>query len=267
MGRPFDEVIAIYLRASDAVTSRAEALHAASRLCRENKKFADGFKYARRGLKIPLPADGLFVESWIYDYGLLDEFAVNAYWTERYQDCLEACQRLLREGKMPADMYDRVKKNADFARTKLASRAANSTCEAATIGGTSQVSESEPKRPRLKVILICGPFGSGTSVVAGLLDRMGAFGLGPYLRPTIPKRQTATNPLRSGKLFGTHLDTQASRVSHLLRPYPAPCNPASEACKAHRATGVWTLRFSFFQADIPQISAIGVCNTADLRGL
>src|SRR5208283_4741303 len=36
MGRPLDEVIAMYLRASDAVLSRAEALHAASRLCREN---------------------------------------------------------------------------------------------------------------------------------------------------------------------------------------------------------------------------------------
>ena len=62
MGRPFDEVIATYLRASDAVPSRAEALHAASRLCRENSKFADGYEYARRGLKIPLPAGGLFVQ-------------------------------------------------------------------------------------------------------------------------------------------------------------------------------------------------------------
>jgi hypothetical protein len=41
------------------------------------------------------------------------------YWIERYQDCLDACQRLLREGKMPSDMYDRVKRNADFATTKL----------------------------------------------------------------------------------------------------------------------------------------------------
>ena len=41
----------MYLRASAAAPSRAEALHAASRLCRENNKFADGFEYARRGLK------------------------------------------------------------------------------------------------------------------------------------------------------------------------------------------------------------------------
>lgn len=126
LGRPVEEVIATFLRASDAAPGRAEALHAASRLCREKNKFAEGFEYARRGLAVPLPAGGLFVVSWIYEYGLLDEFAVNAYWTERYQDCLEACQRLLREGKMPPHMHDRVKRNADFAAEKIRLQCSNS---------------------------------------------------------------------------------------------------------------------------------------------
>ena len=51
MGRPFGEVIAAYDRASNAAPKRAEALHAASRLCREGKKFAEGYEYARRGLR------------------------------------------------------------------------------------------------------------------------------------------------------------------------------------------------------------------------
>ena len=119
LGQPVEEVIATFLRASDAASSRAEALHAASQLCREKNRFADGYEYARRGLAIPLPANGLFVVSWIYEYGLLDEFAVNAYWTGQYQDCFDACQRLLREGNMPANMHDRVKKNAEFAALKI----------------------------------------------------------------------------------------------------------------------------------------------------
>jgi hypothetical protein len=119
MGRPFDEVIAAYERASNAAPNRAEALHAASRLCRENKRFEEGYEYARRGLEIPPPGDGLSIQQWIYDFGLLDELAVNAYWTERYQECLDACQRLLREGKMPSDMHDRVKKNGEFADRKI----------------------------------------------------------------------------------------------------------------------------------------------------
>jgi hypothetical protein len=36
----------------------------------------------------------------------------------------------------------------------------------------------------MKLILVCGPFGSGTTAVAGLLARLGAVGFGPYYRPT-----------------------------------------------------------------------------------
>jgi hypothetical protein len=124
LGRPFQEVIATYLRASEAAPSRAEALHAASRLCRVNDRFADGYEYARRGLAIPPPSGGLFLEPWPYDYALLDEFAVSAYWIGRYQDCLDACERLLREGKIPASVRERIQKNAEFAQRKLAEAAA-----------------------------------------------------------------------------------------------------------------------------------------------
>ena len=98
-------------------------------MCRENKKFAEGYDYAERGLTISLPTGGLFVVSWVYDYALLDEFAVNAYWIERYQDCLEACERLLREGKISDDMRQRVEQNARFARAKLSARKTNTDKE------------------------------------------------------------------------------------------------------------------------------------------
>ena len=118
-GRPFDEVIAAYDRASSAAPNRAEALHNASRLCRLNNKFAEGYEYARRGLAILRPDGGLSIQQWIYDYGLLDEFAVNAYWTGRYAECVEACDRLLREGKLPQETRDRVLSNKAFGVDKL----------------------------------------------------------------------------------------------------------------------------------------------------
>ena len=183
-GRPVDEVLSTCAKASSICSSRSEALHDASRLCRLNNRFEEGYELAQRGLAISQPAMALFTVPWIYEYGLLDEFAVNAYWTERYEDCLNACQRLLSEGKMPPEMHDRVRKNADFARDKLASRVQTTPSR---IASTPEVNESEPKRARLKVILICGPWGSGTSVVAGLLDRMGAFGVGPYFGTDDPK--------------------------------------------------------------------------------
>jgi glycosyltransferase involved in cell wall biosynthesis/LPS sulfotransferase NodH len=161
LGRPFEEVVAMHLRASEAAPGRAESLHAASRLCREKNKFAEGYEYAKRGLAIALPANGLFVQSWIYDYGLLDEFAVNAYWIGRYQDCLDACTRLLREEKMPQAMRERVTKNAEFAAEKI--RLASSSPEPA----------AKPPAGIESAWIPMAPLGGTELMVQGLRERMG----------------------------------------------------------------------------------------------
>jgi hypothetical protein len=35
------------------------------------------------------------LEGWIYEYGVLDEYAVNAYWIGKYAECLKACRKIL----------------------------------------------------------------------------------------------------------------------------------------------------------------------------
>jgi hypothetical protein len=123
LGHPGDEVIGMFLRAYETCPRRAEALHGAARYCRATSKHHQGYMFARRGREVGQPESGLFIEPWIYEYGLLDELAVNAYWAERYDECLDACGRLLLEGKMPEQMRDRVEMNARFAREKLESQA------------------------------------------------------------------------------------------------------------------------------------------------
>jgi GR25 family glycosyltransferase involved in LPS biosynthesis/glycosyltransferase involved in cell wall biosynthesis len=119
LGRPFDEVIATYMRASDLVPSRAEALHAASRHCRNHGRNAEGYEIARRGIDLTQPAGALFAQPWTYDYGLLDEYAVNAYWAGAYRECLDASLRLLASDKLPQSTHARVLANARFAADKL----------------------------------------------------------------------------------------------------------------------------------------------------
>lgn len=118
MGRPFDEVVAVFERAAQVVPARAEALHAASLYCRNQGRNAEGTEFARRGLDLAQPA-GLFIQPWVYDYGLLDEFAVNAYWTGAYRESLDACLKLLASEKLPAEMAKRVVANARFATDKI----------------------------------------------------------------------------------------------------------------------------------------------------
>ncbi len=119
LGHNRDDVLTLYMRATDVSPGRAEALHAASRLCRNAGRYREGYEFAKRGLDRPVPPEGLFVEPWIYDYGLLDEFAVNAYWAGKYDESHQACLRLLGEGKLPADQASRVAANARFAAEKL----------------------------------------------------------------------------------------------------------------------------------------------------
>jgi hypothetical protein len=119
LGRPAAEVIAAYLRAADANPRRAEALHGAAKFCRLQERFEEGFQAARRGLDILLPPGALFVEPWIYETGLLDEFAVNAYWSGHYKESLEACLKILETGKPVGDEIRRIAANARFALAKM----------------------------------------------------------------------------------------------------------------------------------------------------
>ena len=118
LDRPFDEVIATYERAAQTVPARAEALHAASHYCRTKGKNAEGQEFARRGLELKQP-DGLFVQPWVYDYGILDEFAVNAYWAGAYRESLDASLKLLASDKLPPSMVQRIAANARFAADKM----------------------------------------------------------------------------------------------------------------------------------------------------
>jgi SAM-dependent methyltransferase len=116
------DVIAAYEQAFEAAPTRAEALHGASHFCRTKNRFAEGLEFARRGVTLSIPVGGLFVEPWIYEYGLLDELAVNAYWAGEYQSSQEASEQLLHEGKLPPEMRTRVTENAKWAAEKLAAQ-------------------------------------------------------------------------------------------------------------------------------------------------
>lgn len=119
LGYPQQETLEAYLRAATALPTRAEALHGASRSCRHGGRYEEGYQLARRGLEIPMPAAGLFVEPSVYQTGLLDELAVNGYWCGRDWECLDASLKLLATGQLAAMDARRVVANAQFASERL----------------------------------------------------------------------------------------------------------------------------------------------------
>ena len=61
----------------------------------------------------------LFVDKWVYDYALLDEFSICAYWVGDYKSSLECTKILLSENKIPEYYIERIKDNMKFSQKKL----------------------------------------------------------------------------------------------------------------------------------------------------
>jgi glycosyltransferase involved in cell wall biosynthesis len=102
------------------IPKRAEAHHAFSFLCRQFGNNDWGTQVARMGLEMaPAIPDGLFIQPWIYDYGLRDEFAVNAYWAGHYLESLRANLQLLSSEKTPHNMVKRLADNSIACLDKL----------------------------------------------------------------------------------------------------------------------------------------------------
>jgi glycosyltransferase involved in cell wall biosynthesis len=113
------EVIQAYLAAYETLPTRLEALHDTIRHCRLRGKHQQAYILANYAVNQPRPKDGLFLEPWIYDYGLLDEFSIVAYWAGHYRESFNACLKLLKECKVPAQYRQRIRENAQFAIDKL----------------------------------------------------------------------------------------------------------------------------------------------------
>ena len=97
------------------------AFHAASLYCRQRGLHEEGYQIAREGLPLTeasLPS-GLGIQSWMYAYGLLDEYAVNAYLAGHPKACLDACLRILSHPACPEDQRGRFLDNAKAAASHL----------------------------------------------------------------------------------------------------------------------------------------------------
>lgn len=119
LGLPDSEVVGLFLAAYELCPGRAESLHGAMRFCRNRGKYHQGYLIGKHAITLSRPAAGLFLEEWIYQYGLFDEFAVLAFWSGHYDDCRDYAARLLREGQLPAMERPRVAANLEFAQQQI----------------------------------------------------------------------------------------------------------------------------------------------------
>ena len=118
-GKPEEEILAVYDRAIAICPERAEAHHGASRFCRQRRSFVKGLRYAEAGLPPRLPGDALFLQPWIYNYGLQDEYAVNALVTGQYRSALWNCLDVLGNPDVPPEHRTRIARLSREALSKM----------------------------------------------------------------------------------------------------------------------------------------------------
>lgn len=119
--RPAPIIIEGYEKAYAYRPSRLEPLYHLASYYRRTGKYQEGYKTALKGINTPLSSDILFVERWIWDYGLLLEYSICSYWTERYVEALLASNLILAQNpKLPQNFQDCVKGNLGWINLKMA---------------------------------------------------------------------------------------------------------------------------------------------------
>lgn len=112
-------IIKSYLAAYLFRPTRAEPLFHLAKFYRGQKDFEKAYQTAKIGLTIPFPRDILFINSRVYDYDMLFECSISAYWIGKYDESQQMCQQLLAKPDLPENIRKIVEKNLAFANAKL----------------------------------------------------------------------------------------------------------------------------------------------------
>lgn len=119
LGKPEDEVVKGYLDCYNKWPQRTEPLCRLSSYYRRKDKHLMSYLVARHALHAPHPDVATFVEPWVYQYGILLEYSISAYWIGHYEEAYHISQMLLANPSIPAHIRECVEANLKFIKPKL----------------------------------------------------------------------------------------------------------------------------------------------------
>src|SRR5262249_26786731 len=114
-----DAALTALLHAWEMRPSRAEPLYELAWMLRARRLHHPAHLLAQQGIGIPVPDDTLFVHRWVYEWGLLFEYSIAAYWTGRHRAALDACDRLLAINSLPQSYREQTKANRAYCVSAL----------------------------------------------------------------------------------------------------------------------------------------------------
>jgi tetratricopeptide (TPR) repeat protein len=108
------------IRAWEWRPSRLEACYELASGLRLRGSYHAACSFARAGLGKPVPDDWLFIQPWVYQWGLLFEYSIASYWTGDTRAALRACDQLLEMPELPNNYREQTLANREFAVARLA---------------------------------------------------------------------------------------------------------------------------------------------------
>lgn len=108
-----------YLKAWEYRPIRSEPLYKLSTLCRKNGEYQQAYLFADKGLTISYPNDIIFIDGPTYQYGLLFEKSIAAYWLGKYTEAIELCNKIDKIKNLPEDVKKQNLLNMKFSEDKL----------------------------------------------------------------------------------------------------------------------------------------------------
>lgn len=119
LGMTPETYLASYQEAYDYRPARAEPLYYLANYYRTKENYEKGYEFASKGAKTPLPTrDVLFVDRWIYEYGLPLEVAFSGYELGNYEECIGICQKALAK-KLPEEVKASAEEFLGFSKARL----------------------------------------------------------------------------------------------------------------------------------------------------
>ncbi len=98
--------------------SRAEPIYRLVNYFLGEKEYLVAYALAKLGLQFPKPNDIVYVESWIYDYGMLSSFIEAARGLGSIQEVIEGCKILCSKEGVPQELTAQAKSLIDQATFK-----------------------------------------------------------------------------------------------------------------------------------------------------
>lgn len=117
---PDDLILKSFYKAFEYRPKRIEPLYQLAHYYRTKEIYFLGYLIAKQAIEVQeAPTDFLFVEDWIYDYGLLLEYSICAFWIGKYEEAYRINLQLLNRPNLPAHVVDCVQRNMKFTLEKM----------------------------------------------------------------------------------------------------------------------------------------------------